>query len=677
MTFDELPTQYRRQIMRSCINQGITSPEDMRTAYDNFVEGRNIFDGLSESYQRASAFGRFLANGGHIYDGETESTNLLERAGNRRYETMPTGHIDSLTFRGNNPQEAYLGNERLTVKDMGDYYAYSNGQHVWSVPKNKFEDNSNLNAQQRLERDWRSSPAYGFDKVMFGTLAGSVAPFAAYQAGPTMLGWANAASDAAMATKAGQVIGTGVTVAMPYIQAGMDSYFGAHGLHDIANRNANAMTALELMPLTRVAKPMYQATKEMSGPLVDAVSNNVGLGRNAAGDWNGWIRLGNREYRPAVSSLGVGAPIESRPIGNGEAAQNLTINGLLHKLQRGKISEAELSKYVTQKEAKWLLKNVMTREYAKQNAILEKAVKGMKGKRGANDDIIKAEKEYNVGTPKERLKAIRDNYLSEIERAKEETGIDWSDQSSVMASMPDKLKLSPVGKDKITPFLERYYKNVMKVIGKNGIQNKLLKNGELRQNINGQWEGKFDDGYRLVEPTEYIKMRIANEKGLHLDLAARKPGASNYPMHGTKKKSYHYLTMPSSHPGKRGYWTGIQDDAEGSSGALDYYKGKGALVPFFRMPEYELPMMKPNGISSSNSYGGTGESLMDMLLKKPGKIQVPTFVSDPSTGGIPFNEYNFGPNVPNPKAMWNTLDFEPGAGPLAYNYDSSSNSNYT
>ena len=34
---------------------------------------------------------------------------------------------------------------------------------------------------------------------------------------------------------------------------------------------------------------------------------------------------------------------------------------------------------------------------------------------------------------------------------------------------------------------------------------------------------------------------------------------------------------------------------------------------------------------------------------------------------IPFNEYNFGPNVPNPKSMWNTLDFEPNAGPLAYN----------
>jgi hypothetical protein len=37
------------------------------------------------------------------------------------------------------------------------------------------------------------------------------------------------------------------------------------------------------------------------------------------------------------------------------------------------------------------------------------------------------------------------------------------------------------------------------------------------------------------------------------------------------------------------------------------------------------------------------------------------------------NEYNFGPNVPNPKSMWNTLDFKAGAGPLAYNFKNSEN----
>lgn len=346
---------------------------------------------------------------------------------------------------------------------------------------------------------------------------------------------------------------------------------------------------------------------------------------------------------------------------------------LLYKLQRGKITKAELSKLVSEREADWAIKNVNNREQVnKLNAILDKAAKGMKGKRGANTDIIRAENSIKARTPEGRLQMIRDKYMPQISKSADSTGIDWSDQNSVMASMPDELKLSPVGFDENTPFLERYYDNVMKVIGKDGIQNQLLNSGELRRNADNLWEGKFEDGYRLVEPTEYIKMRIANNKnnGINLSLDARKPGATNYPMHGTMTKDYRYLTMPSSNPGKSGYWTAIQDQQGIKSGMLDYYKGKGASVPFFRMPDYEGPLMKSNGISSSNSYGGTGQSLMNMLLTNPGKIQRPTFVSDPRGTGIPVNEYNFGPNVPNPKSMWNTLDFEPGAGPFAYNQNS-------
>ena len=47
-------------------------------------------------------------------------------------------------------------------------------------------------------------------------------------------------------------------------------------------------------------------------------------------------------------------------------------------------------------------------------------------------------------------------------------------------------------------------------------------------------------------------------------------------------------------------------------------------------------------------------------------------VTDTNVSGV-VNEYNFGPNVPNPKSMWNTLDFEPGAGPLAYNQQENEN----
>lgn len=279
-------------------------------------------------------------------------------------------------------------------------------------------------------------------------------------------------------------------------------------------------------------------------------------------------------------------------------------------------------------------------------------------------------------TPARRVQGIRDKYISKIEENKKATDIDWSDQSSVMASMPDELKLSPVGFDTKTSFLKRYYDNVLKIIGEGGIQNRLLKSGDLRKTPSGQWEGLVDGQYQRVEPTEYIKMRIANEKGasygLKVSLAPISPGAFRYPMHGTKTKNWKYLTNPSSSPGKNGYWTGIQDASPGSSKLINFYKGKGASVPFFRMPLYEDAIMRPNGMGSSNSYGGWGESLMDMLLKKPGRIQRPTSVTDTNVSGTA-NEYNFGPNVSNPKSMWNTLDFQEGAGPLAYNRQENEN----
>lgn len=235
---------------------------------------------------------------------------------------------------------------------------------------------------------------------------------------------------------------------------------------------------------------------------------------------------------------------------------------LLYKISKGKIGLKELTDMVGQQQARWIMKEkdlllAGKGNQNKLNEILEKAVKGTKGKRGSNVAIDAATRAELATTPKGKIKLIRDKYREKIEKSYNETGINWSDQSSVMASMPEELKLSFVGFDSKTPFLERYYKNVVeKVIGKNGIQDKLLKSGELRKNSQGQWEGQFKDGYRKVEPTEYIKMRIANEKGYNFDLETLIEGeGTNYPMHGTMTKNYRYLTQPSSSPGKNGYWT--------------------------------------------------------------------------------------------------------------------------
>ncbi len=46
---------------------------------------------------------------------------------------------------------------------------------------------------------------------------------------------------------------------------------------------------------------------------------------------------------------------------------------------------------------------------------------------------------------------------------------------------------------------------------------------------------------------------------------------------------------------------------------------------------------------------------------------MPIDVQDPNSVKGRVNEYDIGSDVPNPKSLWNTLDFIEGAGPLSYN----------
>lgn len=388
---------------------------------------------------------------------------------------------------------------------------------------------------------------------------------------------------------------------------------------------------------------------------------NISLAKNTAGNWNGWINVGKYQYRPNRSYLGMGKLIEREPI----------LDKIIHQARIKKFNP------ILESDIPELEQMVANGEYKIMNIPKVGKVKMYfpKGNKQPirEDELLKLLSDYDssgigpLQSSKEAVKItkdIRSQYAKIIEKNTKETGIDWSDQNSIMASMPDQLKASSVGFDLKTPFLKRYYENVInKVLGPNGIQNKLLKNGELRLNSNEQWEGLVDGKYIRVEPTEYIKMRIANEAGasygLNVSLAPISPGMTRYPRHGTKTKNYNYLRRPSFSPGRNGYWTGIQGTG-GSDLLINHYKGTGASIPFFRMPLFETNKIprNPLGIDSN--------TLMPNIQANPGRIQIVNDVIDSEVGFGRANEYNFGPNVPNPKSMWNTLDFEEGAGPLAY-----------
>lgn len=342
---------------------------------------------------------------------------------------------------------------------------------------------------------------------------------------------------------------------------------------------------------------------------------------------------------------------------------------LEHYLSTGRVTLKELEEVLSKGEARKLYEAVVEHKdlntKLKQD-YLKKATSGNKGKKGVNKEIVGTKQIINQHNPSYINEEIRKQYADQIREILDRTGIDWSDQSDIMKSMPDKLKASKVGFDDENPFLKRYYDNVIEITKEGGFQDQLLKSGDLRVNANGLWEGKFKDGYRLVYPTDYVKMRLANSKGYNFDIKERVPGAPNYPMHGTRTDDYHYLTKPSSSAGQAGYFTVIQDAQGIDSGLMQRYKGAGASVPFFRMPDYEVPLL-PRGNHSSNAYGYPVQPLLNWMRVNRSKILMPIDVQDPNSVKGRVNEYDIGSDVPNPKSLWNTLDFIEGAGPLSYN----------
>ena len=75
---------------------------------------------------------------------------------------------------------------------------------------------------------------------------------------------------------------------------------------------------------------------------------------------------------------------------------------------------------------------------------------------------------------------------------------------------------------------------------------------------------------------------------------------------------------------------------------------------------------------------GTSYDLMNTLAEEyAGKVMRPLNVKDANFPKGRVNEYIFSPTAPNPKSMWNTLDFEPGAGPLAQVNYSNNERNFT
>lgn len=383
---------------------------------------------------------------------------------------------------------------------------------------------------------------------------------------------------------------------------------------------------------------------------------------------------------------------------------------LEYYLNSGKIKKWEdLTKYMNGESAQWLFKTfsdmkktglpfkssrLTSPQLKRWNTIFKVAEEGLKGKKGVKKLLDDAKgKDPN----EEKLEAIRnkvarineetgekETYQDIINKSAEQTGINWSDDAinnpgNYMSEMDNEFKLGYVGGNKDVPFIERYYKNVVNnILGEKGFQAKLLQSGDLRKTSDGKrWEALLRDGkyHEIKHPEEYVKVRYAQSKGANVDMPIPVNGNDLYPMHGTRDKDINYLTRPSDQPGQMGYWTFIRNSKYSKSEAPGHYRGTGYSVPFFwTRPEYETVPMSPHGNHISNAYGKEAQELYKYILNKM-KVYRPRDVKDSAAPAGKVDEYIFGPQVPNPKSSWNTLDFEPGAGPFAYLEQKNNNKN--
>lgn len=104
-----------------------------------------------------------------------------------------------------------------------------------------------------------------------------------------------------------------------WLNAGMEAGFAGHGLNHAVNEGIDgwgdaAMTAMELTPLGRLAKPVYEGIVQPGTRLFNSPLTSK------------WTKIGNREYRLSPNSLGAnGSPLEIRAIAPRITTENTAI----------------------------------------------------------------------------------------------------------------------------------------------------------------------------------------------------------------------------------------------------------------------------------------------------------------------------------------------------------------
>ena len=331
-TWNELSMKDRADVMKLFIDRGIYDLDTIKGEYNKFAEGGGIHidpskrgtftaaasrhnmgvqefaskvlankDDYSAAMVKKANFARnaskWHAYGGNIYDGDTEPTQQMQQGyirqrpeGTYFYDVEGQPEIDVTplnTSLSNNPADwsftdasgKIYSPHRDAVQGTGELREGNQEGPILSAVNNYLR-----------ELNWRAKN----DPASIALQGKYTMPAIASTGLLPWLGEAAATTNVA-----------GVPL-MTWADAGLTAGFGAHGLNHLMKDGINgwgdaAMTALEVAPLGRLAKPIYEVVVQPGMRLF-----NSPLTGN-------WTKIGNREYRLSPSSLGTnGIPLESK-----------------------------------------------------------------------------------------------------------------------------------------------------------------------------------------------------------------------------------------------------------------------------------------------------------------------------------------------------------------------------
>jgi hypothetical protein len=523
MTYQELPLSTKIKIKMICNRNNITKPSDIETAYNNYVEGRDIFEGLSEDYQRVSAFDNYLANGGHIYSGEDEDTQQMQKAEPNIFQ-RPDGSYFYQVPGGEEIDVTPIN----TLSEDNSRWTYTDASGRIYNPAQPLQSNYSLTEAENANAVERAINNYTRE-----------------------LAWREANDPASIALQGKYVlpaIGMSSLAAspatLPYLNTALASGFGAHGIQDLANGNADWQTALEVAPLASLAKPMVKAAAPTLEWAANGLERNVGLGRNAAGDWNGWIRIGNTEYRPPRTSLSANPIMPEKRTAQPVLSEGMRNNGWVINDEGFAINTNNPNGPRFVWDGKRWISEASATEAKNAAASKTRVQAGIEAKeKPIKDALLKFEKEGIQGFSVDEWKAFRRGFPTTEEHIK-----------------------------KYESNIPEYYKKF-----------KELKRKGMLTNENGVWMGKIDGEMVPVNPRQYIKAH-----------------SKNFIDNGWKYDGYDRGI--AIYPGKEG--KGIRHDVEtvqktGGIGLTDWTTTNNSQLAEFSRQRHNGPIL--HGIVTSRS----------------------------------------------------------------------------